>query len=123
MAEIRHTAEKVIEAIQGSSGIKIVIARRLGLHRNSVENYLKRYASAREAYDNEVETVGDVAESVIITAIKNSDVDTAKWYAKVKLKSRGYVERPEISGENGNEIVLRVIYGNKRIDDKSAGTA
>ena len=104
----KHTADEVIEAIRGSSGIKATIARRLGVHRNSVVNYLVRYATAQKAYDDEVEAVGDDAESVIIAAIqKEHDVGTAKWYARMKLQSRGYVERREVAGTPGQPLEVK----------------
>lgn len=92
----KFSVQDVIDAIKGSSGIKATIQRKLGCSRNTVDNYLKRYATAQAAYDEEVETVGDIAESVIIQAIKNRDVDTAKWYAKAKLKHRGYTDKSEL---------------------------
>jgi hypothetical protein len=87
------TLPEILEAINGSNGIKVAIARKLGVHRNSVNNYLKRYASAQQAYDDEVEKIGDLAESVIFGAIEAGDVDTAQWYCRVKLKARGYGEQ------------------------------
>lgn len=92
----KYALDQVIEAIKGSSGIKATIQRRLGCSRNTVDNYLSRYVTAQQAYDEEIEVIGDLAESVIIGAIKNKDVDTAKWYAKAKLKSRGYTDKQEI---------------------------
>lgn len=119
MADKEHyTLGQILAAIKGSSGIKATIQRRLGCNsRSTVDNYLKRYATAQQAYDDEVETVGDVAESVIFRAIKNEDVETAKWYAKAKLKSRGYVERQE--PERLGEITIRVKYGDEGTDSTS----
>jgi len=108
MAEVKHTLDEIIRAIKGSSGIKLVIARSLGVHRNTVNNYLKKYVSAREAYIDEIEAVGDFAESVIIKSIKNEDVETAKWYARFKLKDRGYSERQEVTGADGGKIETKV---------------
>jgi len=58
-------------------------------------NYLAHYAGAAIAYNNEVDGIGDMVEQVILEAIIAKDVETAKWYAKNKLKHRGYVERHE----------------------------
>lgn len=107
----KYTLTEFIEAVKGSSGIKATIQRRLGCSRMTVDSYLKRYATAQQAYDEEIETVGDVAESVIIQAIKNKDVDTAKWYAKAKLKHRGYTDKTD--QEHGGEITVRVMYVDK----------
>ncbi len=39
-------------------------------------------------------------------------------HIKLALELTGrYVERQEVTGANGNEIVLRVVYGNRNADD------
>lgn len=97
MADEKYTLTQVLDAIKGSAGIKATIQRRLGCKsRNTVDNYLERYATAKAAYEEEIESIGDAAESVIIGAIKNKDVDTAKWYAVKKLRSRGYGDKSEV---------------------------
>lgn len=106
----KHTVDQVVEAIRGSRGIKRTVALRLSVHRNTVDVYLRRWAAARLAYVEECESFGDVAESVIIKAIDDGDVDTAKWYARMKLKHRGYVERTEhVSKDETLEVVTRVV--------------
>jgi len=95
MANEKVKLEAFLVAVEGSAGIKATIAKRLGLHRHTVELYLKRHPRAIQAYKEEVETVGDVVEGVILSAINNKDIETAKWYAKMKLKHRGYIERQE----------------------------
>ena len=104
----KYTLAQVLDAIKGSAGIKATIMRRLGCSRNTVDNYLKRYATAQQAYDDEVESIGDAAESVIIGAIKNKDVDTAKWYATKKLRHRGYGDKSELDITSGGETLIRI---------------
>lgn len=106
----KFTLDQFIEAIKGSRGIKETIRSRLGCSRNTVDNYLKRYVTAQQAYNDEVEVVGDVAESLIISdMIANRSVETAKWYAIKKLGHRGYVEKTET--KHSGEIATRVIEG------------
>lgn len=104
----QYTLAQVLDAIKGSAGIKATIMRRLGCSRNTVDNYLKRYATAQQAYDDEVESIGDAAESVIIGAIKNKDVDTAKWYATKKLRHRGYGDKSELDITSVGETLIRM---------------
>lgn len=93
----KFTLDEFIDAIKGSAGIKATIMRRLGCRsRNTVDNYLKRYATAQAAYDEEKETIGDAAESVVIKAIRNEDVEVAKWYLVKKHQDRGYGEKSQI---------------------------
>lgn len=108
MAEVKHSADEVIDAIKGSRGIKATIMRRLGVHRNTVDNYLKRYATAQQVYDEEVEGVGDIAESLIMDdMVRNRNVDTAKWYARVKLKSRGYNEQVDHEHKGSVDLIVK----------------
>lgn len=41
-------------------------------------------------YENERNGVLDLAENVIIDALKSNDISTAKWILQIKGKSRGY---------------------------------
>jgi len=93
----KHTADEVIEAISGTDGIKTKIAEKLKVKRHTIDRYLKKYESVKIAYDDEVNIFGDVTESVIITSIRDDhNVETAKWYAKMKLSHRGYKDKQEI---------------------------
>lgn len=109
MAKTKNGAGKVIKAIEGSGGIKQLIAERLGVHRHTVTNYLNKYPTAQQAYNNEVAVVGDKAEEIIHDALKEDDLQTAKWYAMNKLKDRGYAERHEITGKEGGDLTIRYV--------------
>lgn len=102
--ETKCTLEQVLAAIEGSNGIKTTIANKLHVHRDTVDSYLERWATARRAYQSEVEKVGDAAEGVVFSGIFNRDIDTAKWYLRMKCKDRGYVERQEVTGADGKPI-------------------
>lgn len=104
----KYTLEQVLTAIRGSAGIKETIKRRLGCQsRNTVDNYLRRYATAQAAYDEEVESIGDAAESVVISDIRNKNVETAKWYLTKKHRRRGYGEQTDV--KHGGEIGVKVM--------------
>ena len=53
MAAEKVTLAQILEAIAGSRGVKATIAERLGVHRHSVDNYLDRYATAKQAFLDE----------------------------------------------------------------------
>lgn len=96
-ANEKYTLDEFAAAIRGSNGIKATIQKRLGCSRNTVDNYLDRYASLRQAYMEEVDRVGDIAESLIINdMVQNRSVETAKWYAMRKLAHRGYGDKQRI---------------------------
>lgn len=57
----------------------------------------------------------DVAEEVIMSALRSPDektrIDVAKFYLKTKGKHRGYTERSEITGKDGTPIEIEPIVG------------
>lgn len=80
------TAAEVIKAIKGTAGVKTTIAKKLGVSRQTVDSYLARWSTVREAYEEEKAGVDDAAVSVIINdIINNKDVGTAKWWVARKL--------------------------------------
>ena len=124
MKRTTRTLDETVKAINGSGGIKTVIASRLGVSRPTVDAYLERWQTAREAYDQELEQNKDLAESVILSNIRiaaklaqgGNIADTGDvWkYLKFKAKERGYVERQEITGKDGD--VIRVTLKNNDAD-------
>jgi len=80
-----HTADEVISAIRGSAGIKTTIAKRLNVARKTVDAYIDRWVTVKEAYMTEKAGIDDAAQSVVINDIlQNRSVETAKWWLRVK---------------------------------------
>jgi len=69
-AKPKHRLETVLKAIKGSGAIKETIAARLGVNRGTVNNYLKRWSTAREAFDQEKSVNLDMAKSVVLGNIR-----------------------------------------------------
>lgn len=112
------TLDQILDAIKGSRAIKETIRKRLGCSRNTVDNYLKRYATAQQAYDDEVEVNGDIAEALIIDdMVRNKNVETAKWYAKAKLKKRGYSDQQDIKHSGSVDVIVSKGYVSVTPDD------
>jgi len=108
----KFTCKQVIEAIKDSHGLKAAIARRLGCHVTTINNYIERHPSVARAYQNEREAIVDLGESVIIQALKDSDAVTARWVCATLGKDRGYSEEKRIvgGGKQGEHLVM-VIEG------------
>jgi len=113
----RYTAAQVIEAIEKSAGIISTVATRLDCAWHTADKYIHKFPTALKAYNDECERVKDRAEAVILKAINAEDVQTAKWYLTLKAKDHRYVQRQEVSGADGNELVIRVVYGEDGTDD------
>lgn len=101
------TRLKLIKAIKNSSGVISIIAERLQVSRQTVSRALKNDPIAQEYFEAECDTVLDIAEVVVIDAIKNQDVNTAKWYLSTKGGKRGYNPRMELRANENEPIILK----------------
>jgi len=92
------------EALKNSGGNQSIIAKKIGVTRGAVNQYLKRFPKMRDLLELEAERIIDVAENIIDGSITNDkDIDSAKWKLlnSKKGKARGYGAKTEIehSGE------------------------
>ena len=109
--------EQILVAIIGTGGIKSKIATKLGVHRDTVDNYINGSERVARAYKAEEEAVGDICESKLIAKIKKGEKWAVTFYAETKLKNRGYVKRQETTGKDGNPIGMVVADANEVSDD------
>ena len=87
--------EKFLEALKGTMGIQTVIARKLGINRATVADYLKNDQELQDAFQQEKESALDLAESKLLQGINDGDAECIRFYLRTVGKSRGYTERVE----------------------------
>ena len=104
MTEERYSCKQVIKAIEGSGGVKKIIAERLGCSRWTVDNYLKRHPTVVRAFEQERERIIDVAESKLSEKVKQGHWSAIRYLLSTRGKTRGYVERQEIEQINSDEV-------------------
>ena len=91
-----RTADEVLKAIKASGGVKATIAKRLNVTRQTVDNYLNRWSTVRQAYIDEKAGIDDLALSVVIEDITKKNVETAKWWISKKLDEFKPVQKVEM---------------------------
>lgn len=101
---LKFTADEMIEAIRKNNGILTKAAQALGCNRQTVANYIERYATVKAAYEEANETNIDFVESKLMQNISAGDTTAIIFFLKTKAKNRGYVERQEITGADGDAI-------------------
>lgn len=90
-----RTKDEVLKAIKASGGVKATIAKRLNVTRQTVDNYLNRWSTVRQAYIDEKAGIDDLALSVVIEDITKKNVETAKWWISKKLDEFKPVQKVE----------------------------
>jgi hypothetical protein len=106
-----YSKARIMKAIKGSLGNKTEIARRVGCTWGVIQQALGResWGDVREAYQNEVEGMGDIAEQAIRDAIEQRlDISTAsrtaQWLlSRARYKTRDLGETTKIVLEGGDK--------------------
>jgi len=108
----RYTAKQVADALIETKGMVFIAAQRLGCNPETIRLYCKRYPSVQAAKDAQRGMMLDAAELKLWQSIQNGEPWGIAFALKTIGKDRGYTERHEHTGEDGHDIVLRVVYEN-----------
>lgn len=103
-----YSKEEVLEAIKGSGSIMTAVAKRLKCDWATARAYVRKWEETKQAWDNEGEHILDMAESKLYQSIQEGNTQDAKWLLATKGKRRGFSERHEITGADGEEMKLEV---------------
>ena len=103
----KKTDVAILEAIKGSGGIMSTIARKLGVTWHTADSWIRESGELMEALKDEKETILDMAESTLLTKIKEGDEQSAKWYLSKIGKLRGYGDSVAIEGG------IQIVYADK----------
>ena len=99
--------EDVLEAIQGSGGVMLVIAKKLGVTWSTAQRWVEKWEETRQAFQDEKETILDVADMKLIELVKGGDLGAIKWLQQIFGKHRGYAIRQEHTGADGGAIEVK----------------
>lgn len=108
----RFTAAQVAAALTTCKGLVYLTAKRLKCSPDTVTNYCNRYPSVQAIRDAQRGQMVDLAEQKLWESIQQGEAWGITLCLKTLGKDRGYVERQELSGQDGQGIVLRVVYEN-----------
>lgn len=99
MAGKRLTKSAKLKAITGSGGLLHEIASRCGVHRATVRVWRDGDVEIAAAIEAERESVTDVAEQNLVTAIQGGDLNASKYWLSTIGRSRGFTTQTEIKAE------------------------
>jgi len=121
MAE-KYTTAQMIEALREKHGNLSAAARYLGCSRNTIARYIENYPTVKAVYDEERETLIDFAENQLFQQVKDGNITAIIFTLKTIGKSRGYVERQEVTGADGKPMETKIteIVIRKETDDEAA---
>jgi hypothetical protein len=95
----------MIEALEKSLGVVTTAAKQIGIHRSTHHLWMQSDPEYAQAVHDLKEVALDFAESHLHQKIKAGDTASIIFFLKTQGKKRGYVERQEITGEEGVPII------------------
>ena len=109
MANPAFTAAEMAKALRDAKGFKTIAARRLGCSLDTVERYVKWYEECETACREAEDEILDLGEAKLIERVKAGEGWAVCFLLKTKGKRRGYVERMEVSGKDGNAVKVDAV--------------
>jgi hypothetical protein len=106
----KYTPEQMIAALKRTKGMITVAAHDLHCSPQTVRNYIERYEDVRAALQDEREAMLDYCELALFKSIQAGERWAIALYLKTIGRSRGYVERSEVTGKDGTTLAAPIIY-------------
>ena len=106
---MRVTDKRMLDAIKKNGGAVYLAARELGCAPNTIYNRMEKTPALKQAVEDARGEVVDYAEQKLRLAILNGEPWAIAMALKTIGKSRGYVERQEVTGAEGSHIVVRLV--------------
>ncbi len=100
----RVSKAKVIEALTESKGGVYMAASILGVAYTTVYNYLEKYPDLQELKDSFDGFLVDKGVFQLHDAVESGDPWAVKYALSTKGKDRGYTERQELTGKDGEQL-------------------
>jgi hypothetical protein len=100
----RLTSEGVGKALRDLSGNLSAAGRRYGVTRQAISAYVKARPSLQAILTEARETMKDNAESTLYRAVLAGASWAICFFLKCQAKDRGYVERQEMTGKDGQPV-------------------
>lgn len=99
--------EDVEPLIEAKSGNIAAMARALGVSRGTIWNRINESTNLVKALADARETMIDNVESTLYAQARNGNTTAMIFFLKTQGRGRGYQERMELTGKDGEPIELR----------------
>lgn len=103
------TVDKVNALIDEMTGNVSMVARTLNVSRTTLYKYINSHPTVKAALDEAREKMIDNVESNLYSKALAGDTTAMIFFLKTQGKSRGYVERQEITGADSEPITFEIV--------------
>jgi len=103
------TPEIVAQHIRDKRGNIAAVAVALHTSRQTVYRYIEKHAKLKDVLAESRESMLDMVESVLYSKALEGESWAVCFFLKTQGKSRGYIERSEVSGVDGSAIKVEYV--------------
>jgi hypothetical protein len=86
----RYTPDEVAAALRAAGGVHAVAAEKLGCHRTTILDYVRRHPKVRQAYDEARAVAVDKAESKLMALVEREEWPAIRFMLVTLGRDRGY---------------------------------
>ena len=104
MNKSEHIKKQLLIALEQSLGVVTTACRKVGVGRTTFYEYCKKDEEFKKQVDDIENIALDFVESKLHQQIAENNTTATIFYLKTKGKHRGYVERQELTGKEGQPI-------------------
>ena len=105
----KYKRADIIAALERNGGMVYLAARALRCSPQTIYNYRDKYPDVAQAIDNARGEMIDTAELALKRAVLEGEGWAVCFLLKTLGKSRGYIERQEITGANGDPLKIEIV--------------
>lgn len=110
------TSEQIAAALRAANGNVSEAARQLGAGRATLYEHMQNDPTLMTILTDAREALVDSAESALSKLINEGNVAAVIFALKTQGKKRGWVERQEITGADGDGLTVNVVYAKPNTD-------
>lgn len=104
-----HSLDEIEKALRAGKGMVSIAAKTLQMTRSGLYERINKNERLQQVISDEREAMTDTAELALHRAIVGGEAWAVCFYLKTQGKSRGYVERQEITGADSGPIMIEAI--------------
>ena len=101
------TKDVLLKHLEQNMGTVTLACHFAQCNRSTYYRWIKEDNQFKQSVDDIQEAALDICEAEMWKLIKDGNVPTILFYLKTKGKKRGYIERQEITGSDGNPLVWK----------------
>ena len=110
--------ERMLEELNKTSGIVSSACKAAGISRMTFYRWYNEDQDFKEKVDDVKELQKDFCEALILKKMKDGDTTMLIFYAKTQMKDRGYTERRELVGKDGESLITKQKIDLEKLTDE-----